>query len=126
MRDELLAAGRLAPADPWPPPGLAPFDPRPDPAPAWASPAELRAAAAAWERLGSRLRERLSSQAWATWLRHCRGLWLREGRLQLEVPGPQHLDWIGRAWSAELQWAAAETSLEGVDLVMAPATAVGE
>ena len=125
VRDELVAAGQLAADAPWPPPGLAPFDPRPDPAPARASPAvdELEAAARAWEPVSAALRERLSPDAWATWIRPCRGLWLREGRLQLETPGPQHLDWIGRNWSAELQWAAAESGLEGVDLVVAPKAA---
>ncbi len=124
VRDELVAAGRLAPGDSWPPPGLAPFDPRPDPAPARASPAELEAAAGAWQRASEALRPRLSSHAWSTWIRPCRGLYVLEGRIAVEVPGPQHLDWIGRNWSAELQWAAAEAGLEGVDLVMAPAPAI--
>lgn len=84
------------------------------------TPSAAAAAEAAWERLGEALRPRLSPEAWATWLRPCRGVWLREGRLQLEVPGAQHLDWIGRTWSAELQWAAAQSGLEGVDLVMPP------
>ncbi len=119
VRDELVATGRLKPADPWPPPGLTPFDPRPDPAPARASPEEVQAAAAAWGRVSEALRPRLRAEAWTTWIRPCHELWLREGRLQLEVPGAQHLDWIGRNWSAELQWAAAEAGLEGVDLVMA-------
>jgi hypothetical protein len=89
-------------------------------------PSEAAAAEAAWERVGAALRARLSPQAWATWLRPCRGLCVHEGRLQLEVPGAQHLDWIGRAWSVELQRAAAEGGLEGVDLVMPPVRAAGE
>ncbi len=126
VRDGLVTAGRLGPADPWPPPGLAPFDPKPGPAPARASPAELDAVAAAWERVSEALRGRVSPQAWATWIRPCHGLWLREGRLQVAVPGAQHMDWIGRAWTVELQWAAAEAGLEGLDLVMPPARAAGE
>ncbi len=42
------------------------------------------------------------------------------------MPGAQHMDWIGRAWTVELQWAAAEAGLEGLDLVMPPARAAGE
>ncbi len=75
----------------------------------------------AWGRVSEVLRGRLTPEAWATWLRPCRGLYVREGRIVVEVPGPQHLDWIGRTWTAELQWAAAEAGLEGLDLVMAPA-----
>ena len=127
VRDELLAAGRLGPTDPWPPPGLAPFDPPPAPEPRpEPDAAEAEEGRRAWERVSAALEGRVRPQAWATWLRPCRGLWLREGRLQLEVPGAQHLAWIGQAWSVDLAWAAAEAGLEGVDLVMPPARAVGE
>ena len=127
VRDGLLAAGKLKPADPWPPPGLAPFDPPaapgPDPAPDVAAAEEGRRA---WERVSAALEGRVTPEAWATWIRPCRGLWVREGRLVVEVPGSQHLDWIGRTWAIHLKWAAAEIGFEGVDLVTAPATAVGE
>jgi hypothetical protein len=124
VRDELVGAGRLRPTDPWPPPGLAPFDPQPQAPPPRASPGELEAAVAAWERVSEALRPRLSPEAWATWIRPCRGLHVVEGRLAVEVPDAQFLDWIGRNWSAELQWAAAESGLEGLDLVMAPPAAI--
>ncbi len=116
VRGELVAAGRLAPTDPWPPEGLAPFDP--PPALVSASAEDLEAGASAWERVSEALRGQLSSHAWSTWIRPCRGLWLHGRRLQVEVPGPQHLDWIGRTWSIDLQFAAAAAGLEGIDLVM--------
>jgi hypothetical protein len=128
VRDQLVAAGKLAPADPWPPPGLAPYDPpelEAAPPSALASPGEIQAAAEAWGRVSEALRAKVTPQAWATWIRPCRGLYLREGRLQLEVPGPQHFDWIGRTWTVELQWAAAEAGLEGLDLVLGRRQAVG-
>ena len=127
VRDDLVARGRLAPTDPWPPPGLAPFDPPATPPPeAQASPADVdsEAGAIAWAGAGEALRAKLSPEAWATWIRPCRGLYVREGRIVVEVPDARFLDWIGRNWSAHLQWAAAETGLEGVDLVVASAPAI--
>ena len=126
VRDELVARGALGSADPWPPPGLAPFDPRPALPPARASPTagEEAAAREAWERVSQALQPRLSTQAWATWIRPCRGRYVREGRLVVDVPNAQFLDWIGRNWSAQLQWAAAESGVEGVDLVVASAPAI--
>jgi hypothetical protein len=124
VRDELVARGALSSTAAWPPPGMAPFDEPIAQPEARASPAEAEVAAKAWEGTREALRAKLSPQAWATWIRPCRGLYVREGRIVVEVPDERFLDWIGRNWSAHLQWAAAEAGLEGVNLVVPPARAI--